>query len=397
MRAIFRTQWRTSLFVIGAAVASWHCGQPTRPAPASPVSAPSVAVETPPPVAPSPPPAVAAPPKPLDSNPAEGTITVTTSDGLSAEMKIVSSVNTGTAYKGNFYGDPDNKDVWWNDVHWIIPHAPTTIGAAMPGTTRSVCVQKVVAAQPRCGTDTWDRACVKAAKKLCSGKAEKAYRDAAYGNSICGNDAEGKPRQAIFIGGEWDANFGTAGAGGKTKDAASGAVTVACRGVGAVAKCIDFGYKPWVSPDMDELHQACVRMVRADFCGDGTTWTKDGNLIDIEDAYGIQTGHPNSFIFEATWSKNGATFLNANLSHRSPVWGDHAINPIYGLTFPEYQKTHPYCQPRRVTTMTPAVPPIPNTYSLPDSMVNKARKDLLLRTKRQLECPATSPTCKLGL
>jgi hypothetical protein len=327
-----------------------------------------------------------------DANSAIGTFTVTTSDGLSSSMKIVSSINSGIAFKTNYYGDPDNKDVWWNLVHWSIPHAANVTGVAMPATTRNVCVQKVVAAMPTCGEKIWDENCVDTAKKVCTGAAEQPYLAVDYGNSICGNEPDGKPREAIFIGGEWDTSMGKQGAGGKIKGEESGAVTIACRRVGAVAKCIDFGYKPWASPELDELHQACVRMVRADFCGDGTTWTKDGNLIDIEDALGIMTPG-RGFVFEATWTKDGASFMNINLSHRSPVWGEHMVNPIYGVTFAEYQKTHPYCNPRRVTTLTPK----PGEVSLPETKVDRKRKDLMLRTHRQVECPASSTTCKLGL
>ena len=81
---------------------------------------------------------------------------------------------------------------------------------------------------------------------------------------------------------------------------------------GAIGKCVRFGYKPWQRlPDGTELwdhHQACVRMARADYCGDGRSFTRDGTLIDLYDRLGIQRGEPTPGMrFEAGWSKDGAS------------------------------------------------------------------------------------------
>ena len=186
------------------------------------------------------------------------TLAATSSDGSSLPMVIVSRSNKGIAYQGSFY--KSNKDVWWNIVHWGIPHAASVVGVAMPATTPNPCVQKVVAAMPACGDQAWSKTCVATAKKLCRSKADQALLRVAYGESICGNDDHGKPRQAIFLGGDWDGNSGTAGAGGKIADADSGAISIGCRKVGAIAKCVDFGYKPWVSPAMSAPARAwtCV-------------------------------------------------------------------------------------------------------------------------------------------
>jgi hypothetical protein len=56
-------------------------------------------------------------------------------------------------------------------------------------------------------------------------------------------------------------------------------------------------------------HEACVRMLRADYCGDGRSWTRDGTLIDIWDDDGIQkpdTLADPTFSFEAGWGPEGA-------------------------------------------------------------------------------------------
>src|SRR5262245_55006930 len=88
-------------------------------------------------------------------------------------------------------------------------------------------------------------------------------------------------------------------------EAAPGVFELTCTG-GAQAKCVRFGYRPWeMGPDgrpMRVLYNACVRMVRADYGGDGHGTTRDGMVIDIYDPWKIQTpelqdGHD----FEAGW------------------------------------------------------------------------------------------------
>ena len=66
--------------------------------------------------------------------------------------------------------------------------------------------------------------------------------------------------------------------------------------------------------------QACLRMVRADYCGDGRSWTKNGMTIDVYDDVGIQSPEKDSSMpFEAGWSPDGAVCVHhprvaANLS-----------------------------------------------------------------------------------
>lgn len=80
---------------------------------------------------------------------------------------------------------------------------------------------------------------------------------------------------------------------------------------GALGKCVRMGYRPWAAgPDgrsLAPLHAACLRMVRADYGGDGRAWTKDGMRIDIYDPQGIQTAEDDPLDrFEAGWSPEGA-------------------------------------------------------------------------------------------
>lgn len=84
---------------------------------------------------------------------------------------------------------------------------------------------------------------------------------------------------------------------------------------GAIGKCVRFGYKPWKhGPNNENLwdyHQACTRMVRADYCGDGRSWTRDGTLIDVYDRIGIQKADRREGMrFEAAWGNQGAVCVD---------------------------------------------------------------------------------------
>lgn len=120
---------------------------------------------------------------------------------------------------------------------------------------------------------------------------------------LCDPDPAGE-RWAFPIEGTWTAT-------GEHLPGPAGALTVTCSS-GTVGKCVRAGYKPWASlPDGTSLwdhHQACVRMLRADYCGDGRSWTRDGTAVDIYDRVGIQRTEPVAGMgFEAGWGKDGAT------------------------------------------------------------------------------------------
>jgi ADYC domain len=97
---------------------------------------------------------------------------------------------------------------------------------------------------------------------------------------------------------------------GILEPAEPGIFELACTS-GALGKCVRFGYPPWGAANgtpLREVYNACIRMVRADYCGDGTPTTRDGQRIDIYDDLGIQQ-HENeaAMAFEAGWSADGAT------------------------------------------------------------------------------------------
>lgn len=88
--------------------------------------------------------------------------------------------------------------------------------------------------------------------------------------------------------------------------------TLTCS-AGAQGKCVRFGYKPWKTRpdgiDLAKYHRACVKMVRADYCGDRAT-TRTGMRIDLYDDLGIEreaeSAGTDDLSFEAAWNADGA-------------------------------------------------------------------------------------------
>ncbi len=87
----------------------------------------------------------------------------------------------------------------------------------------------------------------------------------------------------------------------------------------AVAKCALWGYQPWNTSkletynsdyryrDLGLWHQACQRMVRADYCGNGVSHTRNGTPIDVYDVLGIQNpDNVGGNTVEADWRSDGA-------------------------------------------------------------------------------------------
>jgi hypothetical protein len=76
-------------------------------------------------------------------------------------------------------------------------------------------------------------------------------------------------------------------------------------------KCVRMGYKPWKTTaegtSLWPYHQACTRMMRADYCGDGTPHTRNGTLVNVSDRLGIHPFDPEPpLTFEAAWGVGGA-------------------------------------------------------------------------------------------
>jgi hypothetical protein len=111
-----------------------------------------------------------------------------------------------------------------------------------------------------------------------------------------------------------NAAFAVSGAWSIDGPRAAEGVTLACTS-GSIGKCIRLHYRPWDSLDggsIADLLTACTRMIRADYCGDGQSHTKDGTWIDVYDRFGIQKREPRPGVperFEAAWGPRGATYL----------------------------------------------------------------------------------------
>ena len=135
-------------------------------------------------------------------------------------------------------------------------------------------------------------------------------------------DASGQQTELIPIVGSWWDNV----TGNRIDD--PNVLTFACYD-GAIEKCVHFGYRPWAQgreckgrgsfrPEqacnqvsLKEHHQACTRMIRADYCGNGQVWTQHGTWIDLYDYLDPQIQHrEEEWLFESRWVPTGATCLS---------------------------------------------------------------------------------------
>lgn len=125
--------------------------------------------------------------------------------------------------------------------------------------------------------------------------------------------------RAVAMPGRWSYASGKSGNGGRMSSDPT-LLTFACQS-SAIAKCIErMGYKPWERRSGVALtphHEACVRAVRADYCGDGIALTRAGQSINIYDQIGIQKDAAD-WRFEAQWTPQGARCLNATRLVRVP-------------------------------------------------------------------------------
>jgi hypothetical protein len=129
---------------------------------------------------------------------------------------------------------------------------------------------------------------------------------------ICGTGEHG-PVWAIPLQGRWNP-FPKQDHGGAHISADANVITFACENT-ALGECAgDLGYKPWArsyarslpSPaypavvpswiveEGAALHQACSRMIRADYCGDGRSHTVTGTRIDLYDGQKINELDPST-------------------------------------------------------------------------------------------------------
>jgi hypothetical protein len=115
------------------------------------------------------------------------------------------------------------------------------------------------------------------------------------GANVCKARSDNGSTWLIPMAGRWSVE-------GKLNRTANGG-TLACAS-GALGKCAGWGFPPWENED---VFSACVRMVRADYCGDGRSHTRAGVLISFK----YRAKYPaqatiEDHRFEAFWGADGA-------------------------------------------------------------------------------------------
>lgn len=176
------------------------------------------------------------------------------------------------------------------------------------------------------------------------------------GESLCGN-RDGQPIWAAILPQQYDETTGSERARDQNK------YTFSCR-FGAIQRCQELWYLKNGTAletyngttrvrNLDDYHAACVRMIRADYCGDGRPHTFDNTTIDFYDhltngkiATTGTTGQ-DGFYFESDWDTDGAHCLNStrwmpvslsgiemNRSTANPDWEYVRLNCPERFAFP---------------------------------------------------------------
>jgi hypothetical protein len=119
-----------------------------------------------------------------------------------------------------------------------------------------------------------------------------------------------------------------------------------------VATCLKQGYREDGAPEKLSLFEACTRMMRADYCGKGDSYTKDGTFISVWDNRAVSTREKaEEMSFEAAWDEHGAvcvarprwTSKSPRCTLRSCGNADQAMSLVPGtaLVFNESCVNHP--------------------------------------------------------
>jgi hypothetical protein len=136
------------------------------------------------------------------------------------------------------------------------------------------------------------------------------YQNSAGWQPLCGVDTGGAPIKAITSAGVWSTTTAT-------WSASSTSFTIACRGK-AVAKCVELGYKTYKGY-ANQL-ASCVRMLRADYCGNNISYTVDGQLVNVFDNLNIQVD-TQAWTKEGAWGPVGAKCLRTGGKLRYQILG----------------------------------------------------------------------------
>ncbi len=120
--------------------------------------------------------------------------------------------------------------------------------------------------------------------------------------NACENNAK-----SILLKGEWDEETAT------LLSTDPGKTTWACAGA-ALGDCAVWGYIPGDvhnSEALADFHQTCVRLKRADYCGNGQHHTENGHSLDVYDKLDLMTPETvGLWGVEAMWGPDGAICMN---------------------------------------------------------------------------------------
>ncbi len=135
-----------------------------------------------------------------------------------------------------------------------------------------------------------------------------SYQTTTGWSPLCGVDGANVPIEAVTVAGRWSATT----VDSAYYNAPTTMFTFACRGK-SIAKCVELGYKTYKG--YSNQMQACVRLLRADFCGTGVSYTVDGTLLNLYDSVGVQPD-TETWKLEAEWTIKGARCINSNNNAR---------------------------------------------------------------------------------
>ena len=130
---------------------------------------------------------------------------------------------------------------------------------------------------------------------------------------LCGLDTSSQPIAVVAAAGIWS----TVGSDTASYGASSSYFSLGCRAK-SVAKCVELGYKTFKG--YTNQMSSCVRMLRADYCGTGATYTVDGTSINVFDNVGLQPDNQ-PWTPEAEWTPTGARCISSSNKMRYELTG----------------------------------------------------------------------------
>lgn len=188
------------------------------------------------------------------------------------------------------------------------------------------------------------------------------------GQSVCG-DKDGQAIWATVLPQRFDPTSGSELAEDPNR------LSFGCR-FGGIQKCQEYGYPKNSKKDernggtdkkrrLNDYHASCLRMVRADYCGDGVAHTYDGTSIDIYDHLrngntpATSTDGSDGWYIEADWDADGAHCINKTR------WMPNTLSGLAGnqsSANPDWEYIRVNCPER----FAYAVPKVGGGMSVPD-------------------------------